>query len=186
MKLLDTAKLGTLRPMTDSDLEMVLEWRNAPNVRKNMYTQQVISLDEHRKWWAGIKGKSSNIYLIFEAEGVPTGLVYFTNIERDHDTAVWGFYTGPSAPKGSGSVLGLCALDHAFGDLVLNKLCAEVLAYNTISLGFHKKIGFQEEDFLKDQKKIDGAFVDVYRLAIFADDWQRKRPQLLEKLSRRA
>ena len=37
-----------MREMVDGDLSLVLEWRNAPDVRKNMYTSHEITLDEHR------------------------------------------------------------------------------------------------------------------------------------------
>jgi len=182
----ETQKIGSLRPMTNNDLEMVLEWRNAPGVRKNMYTQGVISLAEHREWWAKTEGSKSDEYLIFEAEGAPRGVVSFMRIDTTHETADWGFYASPSAQKGTGSRMGFGALEYAFNHLCLNKICGEALAFNTGSLSLHKSLGFKEEGLFKAQKKIDGAFIDVYRLAIFAADWAQKRSQLLEKLSRRA
>ena len=41
-----------LRAMTESDLPRVLSWRNAEDVRKNMYTSHIITEPEHRAWWA--------------------------------------------------------------------------------------------------------------------------------------
>lgn len=185
MSSFDEKKLGQLRPMTDNDLEMVLEWRNASGVRKNMYTQQVISLAEHRNWWARTKDRNADKYLIFEANGAPTGLVAFNNIEPAHETSDWAFYASQNASPGMGSRMEFLALDYAFNQLLLNKLCCEVLAFNSGVLSLHNKFGFREEGLFKSQKKYEGVFVDILRLAIFAPEWSRKRPQLLERIIRR-
>lgn len=181
----ETSKVGTLRPMQDSDLEMVLSWRNQPDVRKNMYTQQVISLEDHRHWWATTKAEQSCQYLIFEADGTAIGAVNFTEISRAHETAFWGFYTGPDAPRGTGSRMELLALDHAFGTLALNKLSCEVLAFNTAVIALHTKFGFSEEGVFKAHKKLNGTYQDVHRLAILAPDWAKMRPKMLAKITRR-
>ncbi|MFP4495817.1 MAG: hypothetical protein ACLFN3_07835 [Halochromatium sp.] len=41
-----------LKPLTDTDLELILPWRNAPAVRRAMYSHHEISLAEHRAWFA--------------------------------------------------------------------------------------------------------------------------------------
>lgn len=40
-----------IRPMVYADLERVLAWRNHPDVRRYMYTQHEITLDEHQRWY---------------------------------------------------------------------------------------------------------------------------------------
>ncbi len=176
---------GTLRAISEQDLEMVLEWRNHPSVRENMYTQQVISLEEHQNWWMRMKENGDAKYLIFEANGVPSGFVSFVKFLPIQKTAEWGFYTSPQAAKGTGTLLGLCALDFAFKTLKLTALFAEVLDYNTSSLAFHKKIGFQESEHFTSHKEINGEVHHIYRLAITATQWQEIQPEILKKLSRR-
>ena len=180
-----SSPFGSLRPMVDDDLEMVLAWRNNPNVRNNMYSQQEITLADHRRWWAKTKNSLHDRYFIYEAKGGPSGLLAFNEIDQSHEVAFWGFYTSPEAPKGTGTGLGLAALDYGFGELGLHKLCAEVLAYNAASLAFHRKLGFVEEGVFVAQKKINGTFVDVYRLAAFAVNWGEKRLALATRLSKR-
>ena len=186
MTIQDAQGIGVLRPMAEHDLEMVLEWRNAPKVRENMYTQQVISLDEHQKWWARMNDQDSDKYLVFEADGLPAGVVSFVNFTHGRKAAEWGFYAAPTTQRGIGSRLGLCALDYAFGTLALTTLFAEVLDYNSTSLNFHKKLGFQDEKLLKKYRRVNGVETDVFRMKISADQWQKTRPQILEKRLRRA
>ena len=179
---MDTQDIGTLRPMRDSDLEMVLEWRNAPEVRSYMYTQQLISLEEHRQWWAKTKTDPSCHYLVFESGGTPMGVVNFTKISPTHKNAFWGFYAEPSAPKGTGARLGFCALEYAFQRLALSRLTGEVLADNAASLAFHKKLGFCKTGRLAAHKEIDGTQADVYRFAIDAAAWAQSRAAVLEQI----
>lgn len=176
---------GVLRPMQDRDLEMVLMWRNAPEVRKNMYSQQVIALRDHRRWWAQTKDSKNSQYLIFEAGGVPSGLVNFTYINKEKNSAYWGFYTRPYAPKGTGSRLGIAALDFAFKSLGLTALEGEVLANNAASRAFHKKLGFREVSYLATHKEIDGALQGVYRFTIEAAGWAKHRTNLLQEIESR-
>ncbi len=167
------AQADRLRPMQDDDLETVLAWRNAPEIRKHMYTRQEIALDDHRRWWAAEKARETSQYLIFEAAGVPMGLVNFTEINPQENTAIWGFYTRPKAPKGMGTRLGRLALAHAFQTLKLARLTGEVLTSNAASIAFHKKLGFQQVTLLKAHKEIDGAAVDVYRFEIDRNAWHK-------------
>lgn len=169
----------------DGDLETVLAWRNAPEVRKHMYSQQVIALGDHQRWWAHVKDCQNSQYLIFEVEGVPTGLVNFTSIDAAQKTAIWGFYARPHAPKGTGSRLGFAALDFAFESLGLKALEGEVLAGNAASLAFHKKLGFREVAYLAAHKEIDGALQGVYRFAIEAAAWAKHRTKLLQQIESR-
>ena len=40
----------SLSSLSKSDLDLILTWRNAPEVRRNMYTHHEISPDERRAW----------------------------------------------------------------------------------------------------------------------------------------
>lgn len=58
-----------LREMNEFDLSRVLEWRNAEDVRNNMYTNHVISTDEHWSWWEFHKNNPRVKRLICELDG---------------------------------------------------------------------------------------------------------------------
>jgi hypothetical protein len=58
-----------LRPMREADLDMVRRWRNAPDVRKNMYTTHEISPEEHRAWWERISADPASRQLFNVIDG---------------------------------------------------------------------------------------------------------------------
>lgn len=176
---------GSLRSMKDDDLAIVLDWRNHPSIRDNMYTQHEISPDEHRAWWDRVSGSPKFRFYIFERDGTPTGYVAFSEITPLACTAVWGFYTAPGASQGTGSQMTFLAMDEAFGPLGLRKLNAEAIGRNAASLGLHERFGFQREGLFRDHVMIGDTLGDVHRLALFSDDWKTLRAAKLQTLSER-
>lgn len=159
-----------LRPMAASDLEMVLAWRNHPEVRRYMYTQHVITLEEHSRWFAQAVKNSQRHLLIFELDSIPLG---FINIHQNGPGGIadWGFYAAPDAPKGTGRSLGNAALHYAFFEAGLHKLCAQTLAFNERSGRYHRTLGFMQEGILR-QQHYDGVhYHDVLCFGLLAHEW---------------
>lgn len=177
-------QFGLLRPIKDSELELMLSWRNAPAVRENMYTTHEISLTEHMAWWERINSSDRQRYLMYEFQEQPLGIVGFTDLDRGSQNSSWAFYASPNAPRGTGSRMEILALDYAFNELGLHKLCCEVLAFNTPVVKLHQKFGFKVEGILRDQYHRDGRFVDIYRLGLLASEWESIRDVMISKLSR--
>jgi UDP-4-amino-4,6-dideoxy-N-acetyl-beta-L-altrosamine N-acetyltransferase len=175
-------ELGCLRAIRPDELEMMLAWRNAPGVRANMYTRHEIGLEEHLGWWARIQSRTDQRYLMYESKGAPLGIVAFNGIDAVNGNSAWAFYAAPGAPKGSGSRMEFLALEFAFGELKLHKLCCEVLAFNSPVIKLHQKFGFKVEGILREQHRLDGGFVDIHRLGIFAREWLECRDAMLAKL----
>jgi UDP-4-amino-4,6-dideoxy-N-acetyl-beta-L-altrosamine N-acetyltransferase len=163
-----------LRPLAEADLAQVLEWRNAPSVRAMMYKHHPISLPEHLAWFARLQQDPTRAAWVFEAHGVPGGIVNFTRIDRAEAHAHWGFYVRPDAPRGYGTRLGRLALAQAFGPLALSKLCGEVLAWNQASLAFHLKLGFAQEDVLRAHHRDGEQFHDVHVFGLSRETWTRE------------
>ena len=74
-----------LRSIDDSDKERILNWRNSDRVRQNMYTDHLITPEEHESWFNKIHQDKSVDYKIFEYEGRSIGLVGFTQINKMHN-----------------------------------------------------------------------------------------------------
>lgn len=174
--------IGMLRGIEQEELELMLSWRNASSVRANMYTRHEISRTEHLAWWARIQEQSDQRYFMYELQGTPSGIVAFTGVDRASLNSSWAFYASQQAPKGTGSKMEFLALEYAFNDMRLHKLCCEVLAFNTPVIKLHQKFGFKIEGVLREQHLVDEAFVDVYRLGVLASEWEAKREEMLKKL----
>lgn len=185
MTKLQTDVFGSLRPLVDADLKMMLAWRNRPDVRANMYTQHEISLTEHTAWWQRTKNHPSQRYFIFGSAGDPCGVVSFNDFNASAKTSFWAFYAAPHASKGSGTRMEFLALDYYFLAQQMRKLSCEVLAFNELVLNLHRKFGFQQEGHFRQHVPVDGTYTDVLRLALFADSWQEVRQTLHAKIMQR-
>lgn len=168
-----------LREIDEKDLDMVLRWRNSERIRHNMFTDRVITADEHNKWFNKIKPDSETKCLIFECKGRSVGVVTFTGIDEINNRCHWGFYLGETdMPPGIGSIMGFLALEHAFLKLRVRKVCSEVLAFNKASINLHKKLGFIEEGRLKGHVLKHGKYEDVIIFALSEDEWQLRKKQI--------
>jgi UDP-4-amino-4,6-dideoxy-N-acetyl-beta-L-altrosamine N-acetyltransferase len=176
--------LGHLREIKDSELDLMRSWRNAPNVRANMYTRHEISSEEHLAWWNRTRQRADQQYFMYGKNTVPLGIVGFSAIDLINSNCSWAFYAAPDAPRGTGSRMEWLALEHVFGTLRLHKLHCEVLAFNAAVVALHEKFGFMIEGRLRQQHRIDAEYVDIIRMGLLASEWASKRETMLNKLVR--
>ena len=149
------SELGVLRDIRENELEKMLEWRNAPSVRKNMYSQNEISLPEHLDWWSKVSNDPTVRYFMYEYRGSATGIVSFNNMDFRNGNSAWAFYASPSALRGTGSRMEFLALDYFFSinEPAMHKLYCEVLSYNQPVIALHTKFGFQAEGVWREHYK---------------------------------
>lgn len=156
--------------MNDGDLQLVLDWRNHPEIRRYMLTQHEISFDEHREWYERASREATRRLLIVEEGGMPIGFVHFTGVAPDA-IADWGFYAAPDSPKGSGRKLGTAALNFAFAAERVHKVCGQALDFNESSICFHQALGFRQEGVLRDQCSIGNTYHDLICFGLLSHEW---------------
>jgi UDP-4-amino-4,6-dideoxy-N-acetyl-beta-L-altrosamine N-acetyltransferase len=176
----------SLRKMEKSDLAMVLAWRNQPLVRENMYTDHVISPDEHARWFEGIHSRTDMLHFVCEYQGKPFGIINFVGIDPRNGKALWGFYLGDTKSPGRGAAMEFLAIEYAFTVLKLRKLCCEVFAFNEPVIKMHLKFGFQQEGLYHAHVMKSGHPEDVAALALFSHDWANIRPRMEKICFRKA
>lgn len=177
------SSLGNLRQIEDCEIETIRSWRNAPAVRKNMYTTHVISKEEHETWWQQARSREDQKHLIYEQNGRSLGVVGFSSISYMNKNCFWAFYASPDAPRGTGSKMEFLALEFAFRKLKLHKLSCEVLDFNKAVVKLHRKFGFIVEGTFRQQHRVGEDYADIIRLGIFKSEWQDRRPLIEEGLT---
>lgn len=172
-----------LIPLSEEYLEDVLVWRNAPEVRNNMYTRHEISKEEHLHWFSKLAGDESRCYFVCLINNIPCGIIGFSEIHKVKGIATWAFYTSIDAPIGVGSLMEYAALQYAFNVLNLHKLRCEVLGFNKTVVKLHQKFGFSIEGCIRSSHLDDeGHYHDVIHLGIFDSEWAQQEPLMKKKL----
>lgn len=160
-----------IRSLRIDDLSMVLAWRNDHRVRLSMFTRHEITAEEHTAWFLKAKLDKTRRQMIVEELGTPIGYVQFSNVSNG-GVAAWSFHTAPNSKKGSGKKLGITALNFAFNELNLHKVCGEVLEMNQVSLALHARLGFFQEGVLREQYHVDGKYVSIVCFGLIANEWE--------------
>lgn len=162
---------ASLRELEESDLSLILEWRNSKRIRLASIHQNQVSLNEHRTWYERNKNNPGSKLLVFERLHRRMGFVHFFDLNQKQKSGHWGFYIGAEdAPKGSGTLMCEMALEYAFEDLQLESVIGEVLASNLRSQSFHKKFGFH----FSEEKVLPETSEAIFEYRCPKKDWQSR------------
>ena len=65
-----------------NDINDIFEWRNHPDIRKNSFNQELLSWDEHEKWFmAKLKDPDTTAYMAYYKE-IKVGTIRFESKDR--------------------------------------------------------------------------------------------------------
>jgi UDP-4-amino-4,6-dideoxy-N-acetyl-beta-L-altrosamine N-acetyltransferase len=173
-----------LRDVEAGDKDRILAWRNSADVRPYMYTDHLISPDEHQRWFAGIRDDETRRYWIIELGGKPVGLANLYDVDRRNQRCAWAYYLADPAVRGLGlgSFVEYWVLDYVFEALKFAKLWCEVLVSNEPVWRLHETFGFTVEARFRGHILRGEERQDVLGLGILAADWRARRPAMAERL----
>lgn len=175
----------TLRDLLPEDRARLHAWRNSPDVAPYMYSDHVISAEEHDRWFDGIAGDERRRYWVIELNDRPVGLANLADIDHRNSRCAWAYYLADPAVRGRGvgSSVEFQVIEHVFGEMGLGKLWCEVLASNEAVWSLHLKYGFQREALFRRHVIKGGVAMDVIGLGLLAEDWAALRPTLAARLA---
>lgn len=147
---LDKTKLINFSNISDKESNLVLDWRNDKDVRKWMYNQSIITLDEHKSFIKKLNNDNKNLYYIVkDLCNNYVGVIYLNKINLTHKNAYLGIYKSPNSNL-SGKLLMESILNLAFKILKLHTLKLEVREDNITAIKFYESFDFIIEGKLKD------------------------------------
>ena len=142
-----------LRKATKNDLEILFEWANEKEVRKNSIYTNEISFDEHKEWFSNkLKSKSCDIYILCKDE-IPIGQI---RLDYNGNHAVIS-YSICSKYRGQGygrRMLVLAEEKVCQTHKEINIFDAEVKSENIASKKKFEELGYKSIELIKYQKNI--------------------------------
>ena len=128
--------------MAMKEKEMVLEWRNTLSIRKWMFNQEEIKLEQHLNYIESLRKENKKLYFLVRRHGIDIGVIDFTEINNTEKTASLGIYANPSI-KGVGSTLLETIINYAFIKLHVLRLISEAFDNNLPAIKLYKKFMFR-------------------------------------------
>ncbi len=158
-----------LRPITMSDTEDIVRWRNQEDVRSRFIYQEDFTRESHIQWLETKVNSGEVVQMIIceKESNRAIGSAYFRDIDRVHNKAEYGLFIGESdcRIKGIGYEVTSLMLKYGFTVLKLHRIIGRVLSDNVISLKSAIKAGMVQEGLFVDDVCIHGCYKDVYMLA---------------------
>jgi RimJ/RimL family protein N-acetyltransferase len=130
-----------LRPIRDEDCNLVYRWINDPLTRSQSFHTDIISHDEHKKWFnTAIRDESVVYYLAVDSSDCPIGQVRFTVKQED---AIISVLLDPKfRDKGLGSKLIRAATKKLFNTTHVLKVNAYIKTGNQYSVRAFTNAGY--------------------------------------------
>ena len=164
-----------LRPVRRDDLTQLAEWRNSPEIRERTREWKPLNDDDQERWFARISGPDRRdlMFVVETAAREPIGVVGLCYWDPINATAEISFYIGAPSARGKGFAKRALAILMTWGfDAVrLERIWAEAYAFNDVSIGLLKDLGFKEEGRLRAHVFRQGRRWDSVMLGLLREEW---------------
>lgn len=165
-----------LRPVTEEDGELIVRWRNAPNVSSHCFTKNKITLESNRRFYKEYIETGKYVQFIVErmeeqfgVASYPIATCYLKDIDYNNKRCELCIFTSDDEEWNteSQSIAVKMLIDKAFNELGMHKVYSYVFYKFLDEAELLKRAGFESEAILKEEA-IDenGNYVDVVRFAI--------------------
>lgn len=171
--------------LNEKDLKMILEWRNDIRVRRWMFNNNKISLNDHLNFIESLKKRSDRAQFLIKKKDKSLGTVNIYDIDSENKRCIGGYYCNPSfINTGVGILLAYLVLLLSFDVLKLHISRGTIIEGNQDSLKLNKLFGYKTEgvyyDYMYDSN--ENKFKNVVIVSAFDKDWPDKKKEIEESL----
>lgn len=132
-----------LRPLEEKDLITTLQWRNQDDVRMNFFHKDIISYEQHHKWFENYLIKKDDIVFVGEFDGEIIGQLAIYDIDTLTKKAEVGRFIISPEYAGKGYMKKLInLLFELCGNLKIETLYLYVIPTNYKAISLYEKLGF--------------------------------------------
>lgn len=170
-------RVALIRPSKRHSSEFLRALRRSRPIYRNLMTVKA-SEEDYLRFLEHSRGpRSSNFFVVLKPGHELVGAINIENIARGYfQSATLGYYAFlPHAGKGLMREGLIQAVDHAFTELKLHRLEANIQPSNRRSIDLVKGLGFRLEGYSPRFLKICGRWRDHERWTLLVDHWNRGR-----------
>lgn len=153
-----------LRKLECSDMDRTRQWLHRPDIHSKIGVQIPFTIEQQEAWFIRLQNDSTKIVFAVcqKIDDTHIGNVSLDMIDQRHRNARLSIFIADNTLRGKGfGSQAIKLLEHyAFVVLNLHKIWCKTDAGDTKVLDFYRKLGFQQEGFLREHELKDGKFVD--------------------------
>jgi RimJ/RimL family protein N-acetyltransferase len=169
-----------LRAIEEDDAVLFHHWINDPEVTRFLGANAfpALSMAQEQAWIQSLRDeKGHKHYTITLKDSTPIGNCELRKFDWTARSCEVGIMIGEKQHwgKGYGGDAMALLLRIAFDGLNMHKVWLTCAAYNERGLRAYRRIGFQEEGRLRDDRFIDGQYHDTIMMSILEDEWRAKQ-----------
>ena len=170
----------SLRPLSLTDTNSIVRWRNSPSVKKNLYTQSELTPEQHIQYFNNVvlTGKCSQF--IIEIDTVygkkSIGTIFLKNIDLYNRCGEYGIFIGDDQERGKGyaKLATKQILRYGFEKLHLHRVYLTVMADNYPAIRAYENAGFIREGIEREAYLRGEEYVDIVYMAILEEEWKKQ------------
>ena len=158
-----------IRKITEEDTDLIVDWRNREDVRKNFFFREKFTKQMHEKWLREkiATGMATQFIVCLKDNDRPVGSSYLRDIDSDNKTAEYGIFIGEADARGIGlgAEILKATMDYAVNDLKLTEVRARAIADNLASIKIFVNYGFNIDETIHNVTCSDTSMVDMVMMS---------------------
>lgn len=165
----------SLRPVEETDLEVLRSLRNEQSTWTNLTDIQLITAEQQKQWFQSIGTSSTRMYFVACSEKHAfLGMVRMDEIDTINRSARVGCDIFPELRgRGNGSKVFDVILKYCFDYLNLHRVWLAVASFNVVASKMYAKKGFRVEGVYREALYRNGAYHDYHLMSILAQEFKR-------------
>lgn len=169
-----------LRPVEETDLALLVAWRNTPRIWSGFFNKFPLSLGGQHAWYAALNQSTTRkLFMVCNCtDGEPIGTIGLDELDfANHSAEIGNLLIGDerNLRKGLATEAASLLLAFCFEHLGLHRVYARVYAHNAASLAVWRRAGLIQEGVLRASQFAAGEYRDVLLLSILADEYAPAR-----------
>lgn len=166
-----------LRPLSLSDTEKIVKWRNDPAVKRYLYSQEELKPEQHIAYYEmKVKtGKCAQFVIVIDDNGDQTdiGTIFIKNIDTANHSGEYGIFIGEDTGRGKGyaRLATEKVLKYGFEVLKLHRIFLTVMVDNIPAIKTYERAGFVREGIMRDEYLRADGYVDIVMMSILDKEW---------------
>lgn len=179
---IDGMRLVNFNNLDAITLEGVRQWRNNESVRRWMYSNHIISPEEHTRFLDKLRNDEKNFFWLVQVNRYKVGVVGLIRCDFRNRNAYWAFYVNPELiGKGMAWLTEYAGPYLAFEFAKLRTLKLEVFSDNHSVVNLHRKAGFREEGVLRAFIEREDGLKDIIIMGMLREEWGVFKTGISEK-----